>query len=375
MKHDQNIKADQFAVAPRDLQKAVEFVNQAINRRGTIPVLSMMRLTVKAGLMTLQATDLDNDCETTVAGAGSFEFDILTSPALMLTALKCSDTPATFEKLTGGDIEFKTGAVSYMVTGAPPVEDMPKRYEHDGATFKFEIDEADLRRALAITIDFVSKEETRYYLNGVLFTAGEYGADPDDDGSSLRLVATDGHRLAAMDTDACAPKDIMSILRMDACAMLIKALKAKGSATIKVSASDRLMRFDTPAGVIGSKLIDGSYPDYRRVIPEADTFAVRLTRAEIKALYLRSASNGCEINPAEGVITQRLWEVHGQLQWRVAIEKNDHPPFGFNGNYLRVFAKHFAEFGVWSVNGEPGSPFLITGDDDRATFVLMPMRV
>ncbi|WP_376704727.1 DNA polymerase III subunit beta [Mesorhizobium sp. ISC25] len=361
------------------LLPALALVSKAVERRSTIPVLQNVLLAVdaKAGTLTITGTDLDRELRTTVAcQAGKDERFTLPSTLLHDAVRKM---PEGAEIALAAESDFATlssGRTRFRIQVLPAI-DFPTM---DGGTasHNFEMDVAAISRMFDTVSFAISSEETRYYLNGVYWHAGEH----------FHAVATDGHRLAKFSTAlpegaAGMPGIIVPRQTVD---LIGKILGDKGQATIGLS--DTKLRVECDGAVLVSKLIDGSFPDYQRVIPagNANHFTVE------KEALAKSVDRVTTVSSGRGSAVKFSFEAGGNLTLttnnpdagsandEVTIEhgEGDSVEIGFNGRYcLDLLNAAEGKRLVFSL-GDPGSPTLIqpeTDDELKPLFVLMPMRV
>lgn len=246
------------------LLRALAHVQSVVERRNTIPILSNVRLEAKDGQLHLAATDMDLEVVEAVSAdlqvAGS-----TTAPAHVLYDI-CRKLPEGSEvalDATGdaGRLSIACGRIHFRLPCLPP-EDFPVMSGGD-FSHKFALPASELRRMIDKTRFAISTEETRYYLNGIYL----HGADAES-GPMLRAVATDGHRLARIDSEqpdgaAGMPGIIVPRKAVGELRKLVDEIDG----AVEIELSDTKIRFAFDTVVLTSKLIDGTFPDYERVIP------------------------------------------------------------------------------------------------------------
>lgn len=363
------------------LLPALARTQKIVERRNTIPILSNVLITAEDGRLTLTATDLDLALSATIelanAGRGA-----LTVPAATLHDIvrKLPDSASITLTADGAGLTLQAGRYRSRlpILGA---EDFPV-FEPLTEAQSFRVPAGDMLQIIQRTSFAISSEETRYYLNGIHLHLAETEA-----GSRLVGVATDGHRLSR--TSIPAPqgsegmpgiivprKTVQEIARL--------AEGHKGELTVEVS--PRLIAVSDGATRLCSKLIDGTFPDYQRVIPAGNQHKAIIDRAALSAAVDRvsavSGERGKAVkfaldadrltvscaNPDTGTATE---EIEIELD-AAAIE------IGFNGRYVLDALAIGDSEAVEMALGDPGSPALMrapdaTADDDL--IVLMPMRV
>ncbi|WP_292602062.1 DNA polymerase III subunit beta [Mesorhizobium sp.] len=377
-------KPDAIILAREALLPALGLVSKAVERRSTIPVLANVLLAVDAAAGTLTITGSDLDCEmraTLSCQAGKDEAFTLPS-AILHDAVRKMPEGAEIALLAEKDFATLSAGRSRFRIQVLPATDFPTM-DAGSLSHSFELDAGLVERMLDTVSFAISSEETRYYLNGIYWHTGE----------ALNAVATDGHRLAKFaaplpDGAAGMPAIIIPRRTVGLIRQLIGDKGAVKGGAVKISLSDLKIRVETSQGTLLSKLIDGSYPDYQRVIPagNANHFTVEreaLSKAVDRVATVFSARGsavkfafaaGASLtlttnNPDAGSANDEVTIEHGEGN---SVE------IGFNGRYcLDLLNAAESERLVFSL-GDPGSPTLIqpeTDDELKPLFVLMPMRV
>jgi DNA polymerase-3 subunit beta len=347
-------------------------------------------MTAGAGGLAIVGTDLDRVTQITV------ECETLAPGAITLSAYQLADIVKGIP--AGARIKLETvedgarlvaGQMSLNLQTLP-VADFPL-FERDQAAASFEVGAQDLRRLLDKTAFAISTEETRYYLNGVYFHL---------QGADLRAVSTDGHRLAI--STLKAPKDsegMPAVIIPRLCvAELLKIISKKEAGAVRVEVAEKTVTFEVAGYTLMSKTIDGSFPDYNRVIPQGD-FTVNVDKDSLAGIVSRVLKVGSErklaINLAfeAGKLTVSTRNPNiGEVSESMACQWDYASPFeiGFNGRYLVDILAHIdgakaaIRFSDDSrVNRKTGESYTVGLDarapvkfpDGAQTFVLMPIRV
>jgi DNA polymerase III subunit beta len=364
-----------------DLLRALGHVTSVVERRTTIPILSNVLLNASGRKIEFRATDLEREVMEE-ASANVSTNGAVTVPAHILHDIvrKLPDGSEVEINRDGdeGRVMITTGQARFALQALAP-EDFPDLAGGDSGQ-SFEVAAGDLKRLLEKARFAISTEETRYYLNGIyLHTAGK-GKD-----ATLRAVATDGHRLAQVELKLPKGAEDMPgvIVPRKTVHELYRLIEASSDA-VKISVTASKIRFETGTVTLVSKLIDGTFPDYGRVIPQNNDKKLVVSNAPFiaavdrvstiasergRAVKLNLSSDKLVLsvnNPEGGSATEELG---------VSYEADD-LEIGFNARYLLDIAGQLegeeAEFYL----ADPGSPTMIrdTGDD-AALYVLMPMRV
>ena len=362
------------------LLKALNHVQSVVERRNTIPILSNVLLSAQGDSLKLTATDLDIE----IAESASAEVERggqTTAPANYLYDFvrKLPDGSAVKLEVNGDDPRlFISAGKSRLHLPILPAGDFPSM-PSDGFETKFEIEPTELGRLIDKTRFAISTEETRYYLNGIFLHT------IDSDGQKLRAVATDGHRLALADYPA--PKGSVGMPGVIVPRKTINELKRlldDAADLVEISVSPQKIRFALGDAVLTSKLIDGSFPEYARVIPKNNSKKLKIPNKAFAEAVDRVATVSAERsrsvrlaldkdkitltvnNPDAGVATEDLVAEYG----------DDALEIGFNARYLLDVAQQVeGENAVFEL-ADSGSPTLVRDEaDDAAIYVLMPLRV
>ncbi|MBP5858056.1 DNA polymerase III subunit beta [Marivibrio halodurans] len=362
------------------LLRALNHVQSVVERRNTIPILSNVLIEAKDGALGLTATDMDIAIVERVAA------DIATAGATTAPAHTLYDIVrklpdgAQVDIETAGDSErltLKSGRSRFTLSTLP-TDDFPVMSGGD-MPHEFELD-ADALRALVDRTRFaISTEETRYYLNGIYVHAA------DGDHPVLRAVATDGHRLARVEIPlpdgangmpgVIVPRKTVGELRK---------LIEETNGGIAIALSETKIRFAFGDAVLTSKLIDGTFPDYERVIPsgndkimtvDCDDFAEAVDRVstiateKMRAVKMKIEGDQMELSASSQENGQAVEEV-GIDYGKEAIE------IGFNARYLLDIANQVEGETAEFVMADSSSPTIVRDPKDPgALYVLMPMRV
>ncbi|MEM9014637.1 MAG: DNA polymerase III subunit beta [Pseudomonadota bacterium] len=363
------------------LAKALGHVQSVVERRNTIPILSNVLLQADGPSLTLTATDLDIEISES-APADTGQNGAATASALTLFEIvKRLPDGAQIRLETSseeGRLKVSAGRSQFSLAILPD-EDFPSLTSDDLDT-RFSMPAADLLRLIAKARFAMSQEETRYYLNGVYLHAFT-----DGDAPLLRAAATDGHRLARV--DAPLPDGAASmpgvIVPRKAIAELSRLLE-DADETIDVAVSTAKIRFGFGAGYLTSKLIDGSFPDYERVIPKGNSNTLRVETKEFSSAVDRvstvSADRTRSVKLALEADRLRLAVNNpeaGSALEELSVDYGGDPlEIGFNARYLLDVAQQIdGETATFNL-GDPSSPTVIVDEEDvRALYVLMPLRV
>ena len=363
------------------LLRALGHVHRVVERRTTIPILANVLIDARDGALTLKATDLDLEVtEKTPADVG--EAGATTLPAHTLYDIVRKLPEGAQVSLDGGgesgQLTLRSGRSRFNLQSLPE-SDFPDVTSGD-FSHRFSLSPADLKRLIGKTQFAISSEETRYYLNGIFIHTLEV-----DGRSMLRAVATDGHRLARLELPAPEGSDGMPgvILPRKAVAEVQRLIEdAQGDVGVELSANK--MRFSFGDALLTTKLIDGSFPDYARVIPTGNDKQLTVDRDVFEKAVDRvstiSSERGRAVKLAltEGKLTLSVTNPDQGSAVEEIEADYDGPPLdiGFNARYLLDISQQLDSDTTLFKLADPGAPTLIQDRNGaNALYVLMPMRV
>jgi len=364
-----------------ELLRALGHVTSVVERRTTIPILSNVLLKASERSLQFKATDLEREVSD-AAPADISQPGAVTVPAHVLHEIvrKLSDG-AQVEMTRDADKErlsLRSGHSRFTLQTLAP-EDFPDLAAGEFA-HKFEIEARDLKRLIDKTRFAISTEETRYYLNGIYLHTAQRGKEP-----TLRAVATDGHRLAQAELPAPKGANGMpGIILPRKTVHELHRLMEESDSSVTVGVSAAKARFEIGTITLTSKLIDGTFPDYGRVIPKANDKQLKVPNAEfIKAVDRvstiateRGRAVKLNINGDKLVLSVNNPE-GGSATEEIGVDYDSSPlEIGFNAKYLLDIANQLESETAHFRLADPGSPTMVKDDSDEgALYVLMPMRV
>jgi DNA polymerase-3 subunit beta len=359
------------------LAKSLAHVHRVVERRNTIPILANVLLRAGKTSVELKATDLDLEIVETAPGEGKTTGSTTVPAHMIHDIVRKLPEGAQVELQSAADgtqLQVRAGRSKFTLQALPET-DFPDLAAGE-MSHSFNIASADLKRLIERTQFAISTEETRYYLNGIYLHA------VDD---KLRAVATDGHRLAQAEIKAPkGAKGMPGIIIPRKTVAEVQRLVDDAGEEVKIELSSTKIRFSLGNAVLTSKLIDGTFPDYGRVIPAANDKTLIVDKAEFMAAVDRVSTVSSErgravklalidgkltlsvVNPDSGSATEELEVEYG-------AEALD---IGFNGRYLLDILQQIEGEKVRLKLADPGSPTLIEDMEAAgALYVLMPMRV
>ncbi|GGY49918.1 DNA polymerase III subunit beta [Parvularcula lutaonensis] len=362
------------------LLKALSHVQSVVERRNTIPILSNVLLRADGGTLSLTATDLDIEIVEHVP-ADVEQPGAATAAAVTLFDIvkKLPDgTQVQLEKTSMGRLQLTAGHSEFSLAVLPE-DDFPVLPQAEGGK-SFEVPAEDLSRLIDKARFAMSQEETRYYLNGIYMHASEEGGE-----KTLRAVATDGHRLARIDADLPQGAEGLEGIIIPRKAVLeLRRLLDDAGETVEMQVSSGRVRFAFDDIALTTKLIDGTFPDYARVIPQGNDKLMRVSPAEFAKSVDRvstvSADKTRSVKLALEGDTLRL-NVNspetGTATEDLGVDYPGEPiEIGFNARYLLDITSQIDGDTMTFAFADTASPTLITDEaDERALYVLMPLRV
>ncbi|MSP68043.1 MAG: DNA polymerase III subunit beta [Alphaproteobacteria bacterium] len=371
-----------FTIERALLLRSLAHVQNVVERRNTIPILSNVRVEAENATLALAATDMDlavvDRVPADVAQAGA-----TTAPAHTLyDIVRKLPEGAQVEFDHRGDTQRLTirAGRSRFQLAVLPTEEFPAVGD-DGLGAGFMLAAEHLRYLIDKTRFAISTEETRYYLNGIYLHAVGSGA-----GTRLRAVATDGHRLARAEVPA--PDGVLpsmpGVIVPRKTVQELRKLVEDGEAMVNVALSPAKIRFGLESTVVTSKLIDGTFPDYERVIPTGNDKMLTVERAAFQEAVDRVSTISSDKGRAIKLVLERERVLLSATSPDSGTAEEEVPAtfsgarleIGFNSRYLLDITQQMAGDSVEMMIADGASPTLIRGAGDEGTlYVLMPMRV
>ena len=358
------------------LLKALGHVQSVVERRNTIPILSNVLIEAKEdGSIRLMATDLDLQVDESVAAQVSQAGATTVSAHTFFDIVRKLPEGSQVElSASDGKMQVVAGRARFNLSTLPR-DDFPVIAEGELPT-RFELPAATLRQIIDKTRFAISSEETRYYLMGIFLHV------VDD---KLKAAATDGHRLARITMPRPDGAEGMpDIIIPKKCVSEIRKLLDEVEGTLEVSLSPTKIRFNLGTAVLTSKLIDGTFPDYNRVIPTGNDKLLKLDPKSFAAGVDRVATIASEktravkmsvdrdkvtlsvTSPESGTATEEIAADYG----------SDNIEIGFNARYLLDILHEIEGDSVEVHLADAAAPTLLReNDQSNALYVLMPMRV
>ena len=363
------------------LLRALGHVQSVVERRNTIPILSNVLLRAEDGKLALSATDMDLEVVASVGGQSSRKGATTVPAHTLYDIVRKLREGAQVELDSAGDkgvLTLRSGRSTFTLACLPP-EDYPFMAGGE-LPHNFMLSAGDLKRLIDRTRFAISTEETRYYLNGIYLHSAK-----SNEVAMLRAVATDGHRLARMELPLPeGAAGMPGIIVPRKTVIELRKLLDEMEQDVAIALSDTKIRFGFGATVLTSKLIDGTFPDYDRVIPtgndrilevECKPFAEAVDRV---STISAEKSRAVKLTLEKGSLTLSATSAENgsaneELEVRYAAAPLE---IGFNARYLLDIAEQIEGEGARFAMADAASPTVVRDTADAsALYVLMPMRV
>ncbi|MDD2743274.1 MAG: DNA polymerase III subunit beta [Rhodocyclaceae bacterium] len=354
----------------------LQSVSGIVERRHTLPILSNVLLEKQGDKLTLLATDIEIQITTSTIGAGGEGDGAVTVGARKLQEILRSLPEKTEVSLVLEEkrLQVRAGKSKFSLQTLP-ADDFPRMTIADGETQEFQLPQKAFRQLLGKTQYGMAAQDVRYYLNGLMLLV---------EGKELRAVATDGHRLAfaSVEIEADLPRQELILPRKTV--LELNRLLLDSEDSLKITLATNQIRFAFGSVVLVSKLIDGKFPDYERVVPaslrnhmtvgrqtlmQAMTRAAILTNEKFRGVRVVLSENSLKLIAANA----EQEEAQDEIEVNYQGEPID---VGFNVGYLLDVLNNISTEEVqWSFNDANSSALISIPGNDRFKYVVMPMRI
>jgi DNA polymerase-3 subunit beta len=363
------------------LLRPLGHVQSVVERRNTIPILANVLIKAANGRISLTATDMDMDIvesvDCNVTQEGSVTVPAHTLYDIVRKLPDGSDVSLESDSETGR-LLVKAGRSNFTLPILPPDEFPTMSGEELPCNFM--LSAADARVIIDRTRFAISSEETRYYLNGIYIHATE-----SNNVQVLRAVATDGHRLARVEVPLPdGASQMPSVIVPRKAVVEIRKLIEDTEGEIAVSLSETKLCFASGDTILTTKLIDGTFPDYERVIPSGNDKIMQVNCNDLAEVVDRVAtistekSRSVKLQMSEGVLVLSASSPeNGTAREEIEVQySSESMEIGFNSRYLLDIANQIEGPTIEFSLADSGSPTIVRDqEDDTALYVLMPMRV
>ena len=356
----------------------LQSVSGIVEKRHTLPILSNALLEKKGNTLTFLATDIEIQITTSAEVAGGEGDGAVTVGARKLQDILRSlpDGAEITLSLEDKRLQVKAGKSRFNLQTLP-AEDFPRMTIADTEPRRIETTQKQFRHLLAQTQFAMATQDVRYYLNGLLLLV---------DGNELRAVATDGHRLAfaSMALGEGVELARQELILPRKTVLELNRLLADSDDPIRIDMMSNQIRFQFGNVVLVSKLIDGKFPDYERVVPASTRNVVTLNRTALLQSMVRAAILTNEkfrgvrliLTPGSLKIVAANAE-HEEAQEELEIDYSGEAiDVGFNVSYLLDVLNHASSESIeWGFNDANSSALLTQPGNERFKYVVMPMRI
>ncbi|ALU43641.1 DNA polymerase III subunit beta [Pseudoalteromonas rubra] len=366
----------QITISREQFLKPLMQVSGAIERKHTLPILSNVLVEVKNGVLSMTGTDLEIELVANVTLEEQVSDASITLPAKKLLDICKSLPDGSLLQLSSQEHQLLlTSGQSRFSLTTLAAEDFPNLEQWDGEV-EFKITRQELRQLLEATHFSMANQDVRYYLNGMSFEV---------DNSEIKTVATDGHRLAIAQHQLGASLNTQRqlIIPRKGVQEIMRLLPADDE-PLTIQFGSNHIRILDPEFTLTSKLVDGRFPDYRRVLPRGGDKLVNANREWLRSAFQRVSilSNekfrGVRLNLSNGMLKISANNPEQeQAEETVEVEyQGDDLEIGFNVSYLLDVLNTLKTEDVQFTLADTNSSALIEGaSDDTAMYVVMPMRL
>jgi len=363
--------------APQDKVLAVlQSVAGIVERRHTLPILANVLLKKSGNALQLTTSDLEIQIRTTAEfGGDTGDFTTTVAARKLIDVLRTMPGDQTVSLETAQEKLVLKGGKSRFTLQTLPAQDFPLVQEAANFGPAFSIPQKTLKSLLGQVAFAMAVQDIRYYLNGILFVA---------EGKQLSLVATDGHRLAfaSATLDVEVPKQEVILPRKTV--LELQRLLSDGDGAIGMQFASNQAKFSFGAMEFVTKLVEGKFPDYNRVIPRGHTNSLTLGRAPLLASLQRTAImtsdkfKGVRLNlePGSLRVTSNNAEQEEAVD-ELDVDYGGAPiEIGFNVTYLIDALASMQQDMVQIALADGSSSALITiPENESFKYVVMPMRI
>jgi DNA polymerase-3 subunit beta len=358
------------------LLKPLQAVSGIIERRHTLPILSNVLLQRTESKVSFVATDIEIEitAEAQVEGPGESRGVTVGARKLLDILRALPDTSDIALALQDKRLQVKSGKSRFNLQTLPP-EDFPRMASPEGGGVTFSMPQGALKALLALVQYAMAQQDIRYYLNGLLMVV---------DGAELKVVATDGHRLAFASRPLEADLGKQEVILPRKTILELAKLLSDGDAPVEIRLAANQARFAFDGVLLVSKLVDGKFPDYTRVIPQNHPKLLKIGRVGLQQSLSRAAILTSDkfrgvrwmLSPGSLKISSTNTEQEEAQEELDVDYAGDTLDIGFNVGYLLDVLANVETDEIECALGDASSSALITvpGRPDFK-YVVMPMRI
>ena len=354
----------------------LQAVSGVVERRHTLPILSNVLLELKEGLLTLTATDLEiqvasrNEAD----GAGTEQATTVSARKLQDILRSLPEGAAISMDIQDRRLQIKAGKSKFALQTLP-ANDFPKLAMGGPASAQVELGQRELKRLFALVHYAMAQQDIRYYLNGLLLSLSPQG---------VTVVATDGHRLALATTPVELEVAKMDVILPRKAVLELSKLLGDGDGVLRMEVRENQVAFSFGVVELVSKVVDGKFPDYQKVIPVGYKKGFTIPCDVLRQALQRAAilSNEKFRGVRWVLTTNSLRIVSSNTEQEEAEEEleidysGDALDIGFNVSYLLDVLGNVSAGEIECWLGDSNSSMLITvPGDPNFKYVVMPMRI
>lgn len=364
-----------FTITREVLLKPLQQVSGVVEKRQTLPVLANVLLSVEGGVLSVMGTDLEVELLARVEAQSIVDGKVTVPAKKLLDICKALPDGATLElQEEGSKVLVRSGRNKFTLSTLPASE-FPETQTSEGEE-SFLLDQSVLKHLIDKTSFSMAQQDVRYYLNGMLFEL-----TPEH----IRTVATDGHRLAVAtrEFETGVSERRQCILPRKGVVELVRLL-SDGEQQVKMVLDATHIRVSTSSFRFTSKLVDGKFPDYTRVVPQGGAAIVEGDRNVLRSCFSRAAilSNekyrGVRVSVVDNLMTVVAYnseQEEAEIQEEVDYS-GDFIEIGFNVNYVMdVLAALDGDTARLIMTDSTSSVLIQDGESVSAQYVVMPMRL
>lgn len=365
-----------FTIKRNDLLPGLQSVNGVIERRHTLPVLSNLLVEIGKEAITLTGTDMEVELIAKIIQKNNEESEFTLPARKMLDICRALPEEAVLDFTMEKDQAVLKSGKSRFTLSTLPAKEFPAT-EISQFQLDFELQQKELRSLLEDTMFAMAQQDVRYYLNGLLLEVSA---------NTVRAVATDGHRLALkeIDVNTGVAEEIQVIVPRKAVLEIARLLHGSGDQMAKLQIGKNHLRLQLDHMQFTTKLIDGKFPDYQRVVPQVSDTPLKANRELFKQSLTRASilSNekyrGVRLKLTKGNI-QALAHNPEQEEAEESLDveyEGDEMEIGFNVNYLIDAINAIkTENLIMTTKNPDSSCLLLPEDQEKCKYVVMPMRL
>ncbi|WP_457643366.1 DNA polymerase III subunit beta [Persephonella sp.] len=362
----------ELVIEKNDLQELLKKAISATEKKSALPILSNFLLEAKDDRLTVQGTDLEVHVSVSVFAKVEKEGTACVNAKKLTDISRLLPSSEVYIKLEDSTLKIKSGKTKYNLSVVPS-EDFPMMYpfpEDNG----FIVAGGDIQKAINKTSYAASKEESKYALQGVLFRSLD---------GQMDLVATDGHRLALYTISRNGTGEVNIVVPQKALNELKKLLT--GFEDVEMAATDQYVFFRTKEWILMSRLLEGTFPDYTKVIPQEFSIEIKLDKKEfLDAVKRVSAVIEGDPKPVKLTLKEQTLELksrspeYGEAVDELSVDySGEEFQIGFNARYLIEAVEVIDGENVIVRFTSPNAQTLILPEDpeDMYRAIVMPMEI